>query len=163
MSSPLADLSHPERSQRAERHSRIFPFTVCARVRDIDKCCGKIWVEGLTSTDGCIFKKKQKQKKQTFVLTETNCHCTVKSLVDNAVLMIGASAAAAAAESPLKSFPLLRPPTLGCTDVNGPHGDGLGDFLCRHQQREKGFERRVMTFVGSCVFYFCASPDCPRV
>lgn len=159
MSSPLADLSHPERSQRAERHSRIFLFTVCARVRDMDECCGKIWVEGLTSTDGCIifFKKN----KQTFVLTETNCHCTVKSLVDDAVLMIGASAAAA--ESPLKSLPLLRPPTLGCTDVNGSQRDGLGDFLCRPQQRENSFERRFMTFVDSRLFYFRASPDCPRV
>lgn len=102
-----------------------------------------------------------KKSKQTFVLTETNCHCTVKSLVDDAVLMIGASAAAA--ESPLKSLPLLRPPTLGCTDVNGSQRDGLGDFLCRPQQRENSFERRFMTFVGSRLFYFRASPDCPRV
>lgn len=76
MSSPLADLSHPERSQRAERHSRIFLFTVCARVRDIDECCGKIWVEGLTSTDGCIIFFK----KQTNICLNRNklpLHCEV--------------------------------------------------------------------------------------
>lgn len=118
MSSPLADLSHPERSQRAERHSRIFLFTVCARVRDIDECCGKIWVEGLTSTDGCIifFKKN----KQTFVLTETNCHCTVKSLVDDAVLMIGASAAALSHHSSLS--PSSDPQHLAVQTSTGPKG-----------------------------------------
>lgn len=51
-----------------------------------------------------------------------NCHCTVKSLVDDAVEKMGVSAAAAAAvaaaavESPVKS-PLR--PQLSCINVDG--------------------------------------------